>query len=224
VREDDLINVMWMAEDYFVAGDYVEFVEFGSRFAALVWLHRSLSATLTDGIEQLRSLRASGRHLDQRLWGHDAADAGWVGPGEYDLVARESLSVLKDDATLIGGGVVILSATAALESLMTDLLGRSEDEVLRRRAGLRLRRKVAALSERWADHIDQDMLRAHIDWLADRRNAFAHNFIDGEGPWPRILPAGRFDAHEVEEALQRVGHAAQIMQSGCEAHRGAVER
>ncbi|MEU7753748.1 hypothetical protein [Micromonospora sp. NPDC049171] len=220
VDEEDLINAVWMAEDYFVAGSYVEFVQFDNRLAALIWLHRSLSRTLTDGIGRLRSLRASGQHLDPRRWGHTDADRSWFGPGEYDHVVGESLAILETDATSIGGGVVIMSATAALESLMTDLLDQPGDEPLHRTG---LRRKAAALSERWGGHTDQESLQDHIHWLADRRNAFAHNLIDHEGPWPRSPLPGRFDATEVEEALQRVGQAAFILQAGCETHRATIE-
>lgn len=219
MRDNDVIDVVSMAEDYFVAGDYLQFIEFGSRLAALVWLHRSLSETVADGIEQLRSLRASGRHLDPRFWGHGVEEAGLFGDGEYDLVVGESLLVLETDATSIGGAVVIMSATAALESLMTDLLDGPQDEPLRR-AGLR--RKAAALAERWADHIDQDTVRDDIAWLAERRNAFAHDFIDDAGPWPRGGAPGRFAADEVEEALQRVGDVAMLLQSGYQAHRTAA--
>jgi len=217
---EDSLDLTFLSEDYFRAGGRVEFVRFSSRFAALVWLHRSLSRALADRVGRLRALKASGRHGDPEYWGHDSQDSFDFSAGEYDLVLDESFGVLQD-ATPMCGGVVILSGTAALESLMTDLLDQPQDGLLHK-AGLR--RKVAELSCRWAAYIDGDTLRGNVDWLAERRNGFAHDLIDGEGPWPRYLAPGRFGTDEVEEAFQRIGKVASLLQIGWECYLTAQRR
>jgi hypothetical protein len=67
-----------------VAGGYVEFVKFGSRLAALVWLHHSLSKTLADGgpfVDRIRMLLRA-----QRVIGVDEPPAwidGWLEVCQY---------------------------------------------------------------------------------------------------------------------------------------------
>lgn len=219
--DDDALDILSLAEDYFRPEGRIEFVRFASRLAALVWLHRSLAAALRDGVAGLRALKTSGKHLNPAFWGHDEHDSVYVGAGEYDLALDESLGTLEGEAAPMCGGAIILSGTSALESLTTDLLDQPQDSSLHR-AGLK--RKIAELCRRWADHIDGDTLADNIDWLAERRNAFAHSFIDGAGPWPRTLPPGRFGTDEVEEALRRIGQAAYILESGWERHLTAQGR
>jgi hypothetical protein len=219
--DQDNLGISFLADDYFEANGRVEFVQFAGRMAALVWLHRSMSATLVEGVSGLRALEASGKHRDPAFWGHGDRDSNSVGPAEYDLVLGESLGVLQQDATPMCGGVIILSGTAALESLMTDLLDQPQDSSIRK-AGLR--RKTAELRRRWEGYIDGDALAENVEWLAERRNAFAHNLIDGDGDWPRSLAPGRFNADAVEEALHIIGDAAHILQSGWEQHLSAQGR
>jgi hypothetical protein len=198
-----------MAHDYFEPFGYVEFLEFSGRLAAVVWLYRTLRATLTREVEGLRTLRASGRHREPSFWRHDPDSfAAWFGPAECDLVLDESLGLLEGDAGPISGGVIIMSGTAALESLTTTLLELPPGSPLRK-AGIK--RKVAELVRRWGDAIDKESLNGHIEWLAERRNAFAHNLIDGEG---RSSVAEQFGAEEVEEALTRIGAVASLLEKG----------
>lgn len=206
---DDFDFAMDMAHDYFEPSGYVEFIEFAGRFAAVVWLYRTLSATLTREVEGLRTLRASGRHREPSFWRHDPEFfTAWFGPGECDLVLDESLGLLEDDAGPISGGVIIMSGTAALESLTTSLLELPPGSPLRK-AGIK--RKVAELVRRWKDAIDKETLIGHIEWLTERRNAFAHNLIDSEG---LSSSTEKFGAEEVEEALTRMGAVAYLLEEG----------
>jgi hypothetical protein len=86
MADRDDLSILFLADDYFQPEGRVEFVQFAMRMAALVWLHRSMSATLAEGINGLRALEVSGAHRDPTFWGHDARDSYYVGPGEYDLV------------------------------------------------------------------------------------------------------------------------------------------
>ncbi|WP_285664977.1 hypothetical protein [Actinorhabdospora filicis] len=62
------------------------------------------------------------------------------------------------------------------------------------------------------------MLLESTTWLAERRNSFAHQFIDEAGI-PGVA-AGRLDFTDdaVEEAFHRVGRSAMILADGWEAH------
>lgn len=196
-----------MADDYFEPSGYIEFLEFAGRLAAVVWLYRTLSATLTREIEGLRTLRASGKHREASFWGHDPDSfSTWFGPAECDLVLDESLGLLEGDAWPISGGVIIMSGTAALESLMTALLELPPGSPLRKSG---LKRKVTELVGRWGNAVDKDALNGHIEWLAERRNAFAHSLIDSED---RSSVAEQFSAEEVEEALTRIGTVASLLE------------
>lgn len=83
---------------------------------------------------------------------------GWVGE-TYDAY-REAVGMLESDCRPISVGLVIVAGTAALESLMTDLLDEPNDIRLHN-AGLR--RAAGELGRRWSGaslmmHFSQDLL------------------------------------------------------------------
>ena len=161
-----------------------------------MWLHRSMSATLVEGVSGLHVLEASGKHRDPAFWGHGDRDSYNVGPAEYDLVLGESLGVLQQDATPMCGGVIILSGTAALESSTSDLLHQPQDLSIRK-AGLSS--KTAEPRRRW------EARSTAMPWPRTSSGR-----PDGDTPSPTTRSMGMatghgsspstFNADEVEEA------------------------
>lgn len=206
---DDFDFVLDMADDYFKPSGYIEFVKFASQLGAIVWLYRTLSANLTQEIEGLQALRATGRHREASFWSYDPAFfEAWFGPAECDLVLDESVGILEGSAGPISCGVVIMSGTAALERLITILLELSPSSPLRR-AGLK--RKIAELIRSWGDILDGQAINGNVEWLAERRNTFAHNLIDRED---LSSTDEQFGADAVEEALTRIGMVASLLEEG----------
>src|SRR5262249_39373576 len=143
-----------MAADYFDPGPQVEFIKFAYRLGALVWTYRAMQETIRQGIEDLAALRTSGSQSGYVIeHGEDRFE--FEGPGEFDLVLGESMGVLEQDAVPICGGIIIVSAAAAIESLVTDVLDESEVSALPR-AGLTP--KIRWLMQRWSGDLDDDGL------------------------------------------------------------------
>lgn len=94
--------------------DRVELIKFAGRFSALIWLYRTVNEGVTAVSESHAHLQGTGEH---RV-------AGWV--GESDLALDEEIYQRQDMLTITAGSIIAASA-AALESLATDLLDRSED-------------------------------------------------------------------------------------------------
>lgn len=143
---------------------------------------------------------------------------GWVGE-TYDAY-REAVGMLESGCRPISVGLVIVAGTAALESLMTDLLDEPNDIRLHN-AGLR--RAAGELGRRWSGVIDDALLTRLIEWLAERRNALAHRLTDGiESSVSGVT--WQLDLEEAEEALKQVSQAAEILEVGWEAHVSANGR
>ncbi|WP_405673669.1 hypothetical protein [Streptomyces sp. NBC_01530] len=164
-------TVLDLGDDYFFSvHGRVEFIVFEYRVASLVWLRDRTVHTIDTELAELRATRTSGAHRVP----------GWE--GESDLVLDESLAVLDEDTRQIGAGIIVVSAAAALESLMNQMLSQPSDTRLHR-AGLA--RKAEALAARWQIAINVTEFLEDVAWLRKRRNAFAHRLIE---PPPTSFP------------------------------------
>lgn len=197
---DPFNDVISAAETYLVLYESVaDFVKFECQFAAVVWLHRTVTNDVAAEVHSLRALRESGRHRVR----------GWE--GESDLVLDETIGVLELDAAQIGAGAIVATCSSALESLFTDLLPAPSS---RRSAPRGLVAKAQALATLWPDAEAAATVLEHVRWLAERRNSFAHRLIDEGGPWDTTGAKYRFDSDAVEETFERVGEAVTILSQG----------
>ncbi|MHC3475300.1 hypothetical protein ACYF6T_42470 [Streptomyces sp. 7R007] len=194
-------TVFELGDDYFVsAHGRVEFIVFEYRVASLAWLRDRTVRSVDAELAELRAARIRGAHRVP----------GWE--GESDLVLDESLGVLDTDTRQIGAGIVVMSAAAALESLMNQMLDRPSDVRLHR-AGLA--RKADELAVRWQAAIDATEFLEDVAWLKKRRNAFAHRLIDDEfGSTSNEV----FDDAVAREALTRTSAIAWMLEEGWEQH------
>ncbi len=173
----------------------VEFIVFEHHLASLAWLHRKVGEAVDQETTALSTLRRSGKH---RVPGWEA---------ESDMVLDDSLSVLDTDTRQISAGIIIVSAAAALEALMNEMLNEPTDRRLRK-AGLA--QKAEALASRRQGEDDMTAFAQHIAWLAARRNAFAHRLIADDDDAKQC--SWTFDADMAEEALERLGVIAETLE------------
>lgn len=194
-------TVFDLGDDYFSSvHGRVEFIVFEYRVASLAWLRDRTVRSIDAELAELRTTRTSGVHRVP----------GWE--GESDLVLDESLAVLDGETRQIGAGIIVLSAAAALESLMNHLLDQPSDTRLHR-AGLA--RKADELAARWQTAFNVTEFREDVGWLRKRRNDFAHRLIDDE---PSPTPAEVFDDGAAHEALLRTSAIAWMLEEGWERH------
>jgi len=194
-------SVLELGDDYFFSvHGRVEFIVFEYRVVSLAWLRDRTVQSVDSELAELRATRASGAHRVPG-WGEDS-----------DLVLDESLAVLDKDTRQIGAGIVVVTAAAALESLMNQMLDQPSDSRLHR-AGLA--RKADELAVRWQTAIDGTEFLEDVAWLRKRRNAFAHRLIDGE---PGTTPVDAFDDDIAHEALVRTSTVAWMLEEGWEQH------
>lgn len=194
-------TVFDLGDDYFFSvHGRVEFIVFEYRVASLAWLRDRTVRSVDAELAELHAARTSAAH---RV-------ADWE--GESDLVLGESLAVLDEDTRQIGAGIIVLSAAAALESLMNHMLDQPSDTRLHR-AGLA--RKADELAARWRAAIDVTEFREDVGWLRKRRNVFAHRLIDDE---PGPTPTEVFDDDAAHEALVRLSAIAWTLEEGWEQH------
>ncbi|WP_405593857.1 hypothetical protein OG741_37610 [Streptomyces sp. NBC_01410] len=189
-------------DDYFSSlYGRADFIPFEHRLASLAWLRDRIDMSVNLDLAELREERKTGAHRVP----------GWE--GESDLVLDESLITLDTDTRQIGAGIIVVAAVATLESLMNQMLDRPTDERLRR-AGLS--RKANELATRWPAAINATEFFAHIAWLKDRRNSFAHRLIDEDRVAHDQPCAWTFDDEMADEALAKVGSVARILEEGWE--------
>jgi hypothetical protein len=176
-----------------LSAGYSEVVGFEGRLAALIWLHRATTHAVGDELVRLAKIGETGSH---RVLGWD---------GECDAMLHESILLLEMYAAPVAAGAIVAACCSALESLFTDLL------VKPGRQGLRA--KAAAICGLIADRVQAESISADVEWLAARRNSFAHRLIDEGGLWNPDREAERyvFDDATVEEAFVRCGSIATIL-------------
>ncbi|WP_280465354.1 hypothetical protein [Nocardia brasiliensis] len=176
-----------------VSSGIPEVIEFEYRFATLVWLYRTVMTAIDAEDLRLREIMRQGTH---RV-------SGWE--GESDLMLNESILILEYDAAPIHAGSILAASCSALESLLTVLLpGRP----------LRgLMAKARALATLWPNRDEADEILANAEWLAARRNSFAHRLTDEGGHRDGNSNARGyvFDDETVEETFCRCGEIATLI-------------
>ncbi|GAA1706928.1 hypothetical protein GCM10009745_63490 [Kribbella yunnanensis] len=208
-RPIDHFDVAQLVEPYMPAGQGISnFVLFEYRFAALVWLHRTVATALDAEVGRLLTIRRSGVH---RI-------PGWA--GESDMTLDDSMGLLQYDAAPISAGAIVAGCCSALESLLTYLPSAGQDVA---RGGLL--RKVRALVELLPDRADADLVIDNARWLAERRNSFAHRLLDEGGLWDKAPGATSFtfDDELVEESFARLGEIAGILAARYEAYSSGAD-
>ncbi|WP_378682015.1 hypothetical protein [Nocardia sp. GCM10030253] len=187
------MNCLELADPYIALGPgYVEVLVFQYRLCALIWLHRTTSAAIDTELARLAETEETGSHRVP----------GWE--GESDLVLSELQGILNGEAAPLGAGTIMASCCSALESLLTDMLPTCS------RRGLRP--KAQAVANLLADRKEADAIVEHADWLAKRRNSFAHRLTDEGGHWDD--PNSQrydFDDDAVEETFERCGEIATLL-------------
>ncbi|BDT91501.1 hypothetical protein IFM12275_14770 [Nocardia sputorum] len=179
----------------------VEFLVFQSRLSAAVFLARSTEATAQRTQEVLTQGRKSivGARHDSVFWDEGAA---------VDNV-DENLYAL-DEARAIACGAATMTAVAALESLVDDIL--SGVAPLAKSSG-GLNQKMTRLLDRIGPppEIRADVESA-VKILRDRRNDYAHALTGS--PWPPAQTGGtcrphtKFDGETMSDTLFEVGSLA----------------
>lgn len=187
-------NYLFLTEPYFsLSVGYSEVVAFGGRLAALIWLHRTITHAVGVEAVRLAKIAETGSHRVP----------GWE--GECDHTLDQSILLLEMGATPVAAGAIVAACCSALESLFADLL------VTPGRQGLRA--KARAMCELITDPVQAESISADVEWLAARRNSFAHRLIDEGGPWDLDRGAKQhvFDDAAVEESFVRCGSIASIL-------------
>ena len=179
---------------------YIDFYGF-SQIEFLVFKDRLSSAVLIANSAEQRI-----GELESRLEASQQ-DGSYIVPGweaESGDVLSESLG-MTNDARGISIGATIVTAVAALESLLIDLSPEpgSHPRGLQPRLQTFLRRHVVP-------EPDKTKIREMGKKLADRRNAFAHLLIGSYWETDRSV-AAMFTSEAMEDTLYTVGRVAVLM-------------
>lgn len=192
-----------LAEIYldFTDFDRIEFQVFKQRLSIAVFLARSIDQSARQVLARCDEETATGSHRIE-VW-----------EGESDLLL-ENRRGLAQDAIGIGRGAATITAVAALEGLLDDLLDLPASAA--RRRGLR------GLQDKWAALVadtgivdeDSQRLTADVKKIATRRNTFAHELTGSYWPQNRqhASPAATFTADELHDTLRTIGHLAHTLE------------
>lgn len=184
----------------FAAFGQIEFVIFQERLSIAVFLARSVQNASQKVLDKCTDLLASGEH---RV-------AGWE--TESDLLIENQQGLAKEAAP-IGYGAATLTAVAALEGLLDDLLALSASSG--RRQGLR------GLQDKWGALLasadvtgdSAQRLTADLQKVARRRNAFAHELTGSYWHENRrhTGSTATFSAEDLDETLHTIGRLAHAL-------------
>ncbi|MDO3101018.1 hypothetical protein P5V93_24185 [Mycobacteroides abscessus subsp. abscessus] len=180
----------------------IEFQVFKQRLSIAVFLARSIDESARRVISRCEEESATDSHRIQ----------GWDEESDLLLENRRGLA---EDAAQIGRGAATITAVAALEGLLDDLL----DPL----AGDPRRRRPRGLQDKWAALLAQtefpgdraQQFAVDVKKIADRRNAFAHELTGSY--WPRNSQgrdsaATAFTFEELQDTLHTIGHLAQTLE------------
>lgn len=167
-----------------------EFVAFTERLCAAVLLARAVVTRADEMAQQCKE--------DARTGGHRVP--GWE--GESDVMLDERRGMV-ETAAAIGRGAATLTAVAAFESLLEDLL----PVVVAQRGGLSRKWRGVIAAYRLSDH-EVAALASDIDRISSRRNTFAHRLTGS--PWLNNATESTpsFSAAELDDTLHTVGRLA----------------
>jgi hypothetical protein len=171
----------------------IEFLVFKDRLSSAVLIRNSARQGIGELATKLETIQQDGSYIVP----------GWE--AESGEVHHESVFIVRD-ARKISIGATIVTAVAALESLLVDLLPESKS----RRRGLH-----ALLQDFLRLHVVPEPARTEItamgNTVRDRRNAFAHS-LTGSFWKSDTSIAGMFTLESLEDTLHTVGRIAVLME------------
>jgi hypothetical protein len=174
----------------------VEFLIFRDRLSSAILISNSAKKAIDEFVSKFETIRKDG---SRRVPGWEA---------ESDLVLDESLGVTTD-AYQISIGATILTAVAALESLLIDLTPDSEPMP----KGL-YRLMQAFLSRHEMPAPQADVIVKMIQEVGKRRNTFAHSLTGSYWETDETI-AAMFTPQALEDTLYTVGKIAVLMEESC---------
>ncbi|OBJ53409.1 hypothetical protein [Mycobacterium sp. 1423905.2] len=200
----EMVQVYWETADYnpdmladlyvnFYEFDQVEFMIFKDRLSAAILVANSTRQSVDKLKAQFEQEKTDGSHRVP----------GWE--GESDMSLDEKLSIV-ENAQEISIGATMLTATAALESLLRDLT-QDGGEL---RGGLNQLAKAFVLRHD-ATSDEEDKIMAMVSKVGKRRNAFAHTLTGSY--WATEEPEFKFDVATMHDTLFTIGEIAIAIQA-----------
>lgn len=173
--------------------DQVEFLVFKDRLSSAILISRAAHRGIDETLAKFEAQKGDGSH---RV-------LGWE--GESDMMLTETLGITRDSYE-ISVGATIVTAVAALEGLLIDLLGSAD---MPRRGGL-ITRLEAFLRQQ---HVPAEQAQEIIEKgkaIAEPRNAFAHSLTGSHWYPPDEKVA--FTTETMENILFAVGRFAVLLE------------
>jgi hypothetical protein len=166
----------------------IEFMIFKDRLSAAILVANSTCQSVDNLKAEFEQERRDGSHRVP----------GWE--GECDMDLDEKLSIV-ENAREISVGATMLTAVAALESLLKDLMPDGEKS----RGGLKQLAEAFVLRHD-APLDEEDKIMAMVSKVSKRRNAFAHTLTGSY--WAAEEPEFKFDATTMHDTLFTIGEIA----------------
>lgn len=182
--------------------DKVEFLVFRGRLSSAIYVVRASTAAATRNLRLFKSIRSTGEH---RI-------SGWEAESDHVLDEQEGVV---SEAVSVAYGAAVLSAVAALETLIGDLLpsnvGPAGKSGLHRKFESLLRGTNISTDDRVS-------LMELVKTVAARRNAFAHELIGSYWQSPNERDNSTsyhivFDEETLEDTLFKIGEIATRLES-----------
>lgn len=173
--------------------DRHEFLEFKDRLSSAVLISRAARRGIDEALAKFEAQKGDRSHRVP----------GWE--TESDIVLDETLGVTRDSYE-ISVGATIVTAVAALEGLLIDLLGDADSP---RRGGL-IPRLKAFLHQQHVPTEEAQGILEMAKAVADPRNAFAHSLTGS--PWHTSGEEVTFTAETMENILFAVGRLAVLLE------------
>lgn len=213
MSHEEMVEHYWQASDDepemladlyldFHLFDRVEFLVFRDRLSSAIYVVRTSTAAAARDLSVFSDIRATGEH---RI-------PGWEAESDHVLDEREGIV---SEAVAVAYGAAVLSAVAALETLVGDLL--SSDIGPAGRNGLQ--RKIESfLRGTNISTDDRVSLVGLVKTVAARRNAVAHELIGSY--WQPPIESGNsavhnniFDKETLEDTLFKIGEIVTLIES-----------
>lgn len=195
----EMVQLYWETADHspdVLAALYVNFHQF-LRIEFLIFYDRLCSAILVANATR-QSVDAKKQELHQTMQDGSQRFPGWE--GESDMMLEEQIAIV-DDAEKISIGATMLTAVAALESLLKDLL----PDGLPSRAGLQQLVREYLIRHDATPQETED-ITSMVSKVAKRRNVFAHALTGSY--WETEEAEIRFDFNTMQDTLMTVGEIA----------------
>lgn len=168
--------------------DQVEFLVFKDRLSAAILVSNSTQHSVDEVRAGFAQQKKDGSHRVK----------GWE--GETDDILDDDIYVA-DNALAISIGASMLTAAAALEGLLKDLVpegGKSHGGLTQLVKDFLRRNDV--------EQKDREEILAMVGKVSERRNAFAHTLIGSY--WAKEEPGFKFDRPTLDDTLFTVGEIA----------------